>query len=314
MRGSQRLAHDTYAQFGGPARQGRGNLAQHRGVNASSTGQDMTGAEWLDVHFEACRPEYESQLRAVGIQPGWRVLDAACGSGSFIPCLADLVGSTGSIAVLDLAPDNVALVERRMSGWNLSCPVKARIGSVVDLPYPDGAFDAVWFANTSQYLTDAELATTLVEFQRVVRPGGLVAVKDSDLTMYRTIPDPPGLMLRWFQASASGGNVQAAGLLRVGTLPAWLRRAGLLDVWQRATMIERSAPLNPASRAVWHGAFQYLSTGAPDLDLPPADHHVWSQFTDPAALDRFLDDPDCWLIDCNILAVGTVPDAAGASG
>ena len=35
--------------------------------HASSTGQVFTGGEWLDNHFEAARPEYEAQVRAVGI-------------------------------------------------------------------------------------------------------------------------------------------------------------------------------------------------------------------------------------------------------
>ena len=89
-------------------------------------------------------------MRAVGIEPGWRVLDAACGSGSFLPWLAELVGPRGSLAALDLAPDNVALVERRVAGVVLPCPVEARVGTVLALPYPDAAFDAAWFANTTQ--------------------------------------------------------------------------------------------------------------------------------------------------------------------
>ncbi len=48
---------------------------------ASSTGQLMTDAGWLDAHFETYRPEYEAMLRSVGIRPGWHVLDAGCGGG-----------------------------------------------------------------------------------------------------------------------------------------------------------------------------------------------------------------------------------------
>jgi SAM-dependent methyltransferase len=281
-------------------------MASQLNTFASSTGQTMTGAEWLDGHFEAARPEYEAQLRAVGVQPGWRVLDAACGSGSFLPWLAELVGPTGALAALDLAPDNVALVERRLSGWRLCCPVEARIGSVLTLPYADDAFDAVWFANTSQYLTDDELETALAEFRRVVRPGGLVAVKESDPTSYRTVPGPPGLMLRWFQAAAQG-NTQAAGALRAPELPGRLRRAGLRDVWQRTTPIERAAPLGAVDRRQYRDLFSFLAGPAAELALPDVDREVWARLCDPDALDRFLDDPDCWLIEGNILAVGTAP-------
>jgi len=188
-------------------------------------------------------------LRAVDLQPGWRVLDAACGSGSFLPWLAELVGPGGCLAALDLAPDNAALVERRVAEWALPCSVGVKVGTVLALPYPDDAFDAVWFANTTQYLTDEELATALAELCRVVRPGGLVALKDHDPTLSRALPAPPGILLRGVQQAADTGIVQARGVLRAPALPGWLRRAGLVEVWHRSTLIERTAPLDPATQA-----------------------------------------------------------------
>ncbi|MGN6565718.1 MAG: class I SAM-dependent methyltransferase [Thermomicrobiales bacterium] len=281
------------------------------GTHASTTGQAFTGGDWLDVHFEAARPEYEAQLRAVGIRPGWRVLDAACGSGSFLPWLAELVGPTGSLAALDLAPDNVALVERRVGEWHLPCPVEVRAGTVLALPYPDASFDAVWFANTSQYLTDDELATALAELRRVVRPGGLVAVKDADPGFHRVAPAPPGLLARWFEGVARTGSVHAQGTVRAAALPGWLRRAGLENVWRRGTLIERTAPLDPPARQYWRDALAVLAAHAPTFDLPAAHQACWAGLRDPAALDAYLDDPDFYGCDSNILTVGTVPGAAG---
>lgn len=281
---------------------------------ASSTGQALTSGDWLDTHFEAARPEYEAQLRAVGIQPGWRVLDAACGSGSFLPWLAELVGPSGRLSALDLAPDNIALVERRLAEWQLPCPVETRVGTVLDLPYADDTFDAVWFANTSQYLTDDELGEVLAEFRRVVRPGGLVAVKETDITMYRLYPAPAGLILRWFQAASVLDNVQWLTALRAPALPSWLRRSGLRDVWQRTTLIERAAPLTPIARAQLPNFFHFIAQQAHELELPAADREVWAQLADRAALDRLLDDPDCWFAEANILAVGTVPTVDTGAG
>lgn len=276
-------------------------------MHASSTGQTFTGAAWLDDHFETARPEYEAQLRAVGIRPGWRVLDAACGAGSFLPWLAELVGPTGRLAALDLAPDNVAVVERRVAAAALPCPVEARAGTVLDLPYADDSFDAAWFANTSQYLTDAELATALAEFRRVVRPGGLVAVKDADGAFISIAPAPPGLILRLVEEGARRGPVQSAGVLRTPLLGGWLRRAGLVDVWRRATLIERSPPLDATTRRYWRGALTFFTSVAAGWDLPEADREAWEGLRDPDTLDHFLDDPDTCLIEGNVLAVGRVP-------
>ena len=278
---------------------------------ASSTGQPFTGSDWLDLHFESSRPEYEAQVRAVGIQPGWHVLDAGCGTGSFLPWLADLVDSTGKLTALDFASDNVAVVEQRVIHWNLPCPVETRVDSVLALPFADDAFDALWFANTSQYLTDEELGTALAEFRRVVRPGGLVAFKESDVTMWNLIPGPRNFIVRRYEALELAGDVRGNGALRSPLLPSWLRRAGLANVWRRYTLIERTPPFSESGRAFWMSFFQGIGA-MPDDYLLPADREFSAQFRDPRAIERYLDDPDCCQVEGNILTVGTVPDRTQA--
>ena len=111
--------------------------------STTTSGHELAGADWLDLHFEASRPQYEYMIRAVGIQPGWSVLDAGCGGGSFLPLIHELVGATGTIAALDLAPENVELVRRRVATQAFSCAVEPRQGSLLHLPYADNSFDAV---------------------------------------------------------------------------------------------------------------------------------------------------------------------------
>jgi arsenite methyltransferase len=274
---------------------------------ASSTGQLMTDAGWLDAHFETCRPEYEAMLRSVGIQPGWHILDAGSGSGSFLPLLSELAGPSGRIAALDLAPDNVATVERRVAAWDLPTPVEARVGSVLALPYDDAGFDAVWCAATSQYLTDAELAATLAECRRVVRPGGLMAIKDVDGTMIGFTPAPPLLIAHLFEAMAAGGNVQFAGCLRVPSLASRLRWAGFGAVWQRTTLVERSAPLRAVERQYIGDGLAYFAPTALQCGLPAADQAAWEELTAAAGRDRLFDDPDFSWREGHVVAVGIAP-------
>jgi arsenite methyltransferase len=163
------------------------------GMGMTSTGHELGDAPWLDVHFESARSEYEEALRFVGIKPGWTVLDAGCGSGGYVPPIGEHVGSTGRVAALDLAPENVAQAERLVREGRYMAPVDLRIGSVLDLPFADAAFDCVWCANVAQYLTDKEFARVMGEFRRVVKPGGIVVVKDFDATLFqleRTYPGP----------------------------------------------------------------------------------------------------------------------------
>ena len=277
------------------------------GAHASSTGQALTSAAWLDVHFEACRPEYEAMLRSVGLRPGWRVLDAGCGSGSYLPLLAEAVGPAGAIAALDLAPDNVAAVGRRVADWGLATPIEARVGSLLALPYADDAFDAVWCAATVGYLTDDKLATTLAEFRRVVRPGGLVAIKEYDGTMHRMLPAPPYLLAHLIESIARSGDTRYVGTVRTPSLAAQLRRAGLTDVRMRTTLVERSAPLGPPERQFWGDLLAYFAPLGLRHAVPAEDRAFWARLTDPAERERLLDDPDFACCEGHVVAVGTTP-------
>lgn len=276
-------------------------------THASSTGHAFSEGDWLDVHFEAARPAYEAQVRAVGIQPGWRVLDLGSGSGAFLPWLADEVGPTGQIVALDLAPENIAIGEARLAGWHLATPVESRVGSMLAIPYPDARFDAVWCANVTQYLTDTELATALAEMRRVVRPGGLVAVKEFDTTLMRLLPAPIDIILHVDEEMARAGDVQALGCWRGYTLPAWLRRAGLVEVTRRTTLIEHAAPLPPMARTFCRDFVPYMVELSARYDLPDADRAFWATLRDPESIERLLDDPDFYLSEGNTLAVGRVP-------
>lgn len=169
--------------------------------HASSHGHALSGTDWLDAHFEADRPEYEALLRSVGLRRGWHVLDAGCGAGSFLPLIAAEVGPTGRITALDLAPENIVAVEHRVASWALECPVSTGVGSLLDLPLTDGCLDAVWCANTSQYLSDDELRTALAEFRRVVRPGGIVALKEGNAIFWNFAPGGPSRMWRALEAT-----------------------------------------------------------------------------------------------------------------
>lgn len=274
-------------------------------THTSSTGHAMATGDWLDGHFRLCQPEYEAQARIVGIAPGWRVLDAGCGGGSFLPILAELVGPDGALTALDLAPENVAAVRARVASAPLACPVAAEVGGVAELPFPDDTFDAAWCANVAQYLTDDELRAALAEFRRVVRPGGLVAIKDSDPGVMHYPHRVPGLLLRSRLARLDAGSVNLLGLLRTPTLRGELIAAGLVEVWQRTTAIERPGPIAPESRDFVAAALRIFAAQALAADLPATDCAEWARIRDEAA--REVDDPAFILREGNVLTVGRVP-------
>lgn len=62
--------------------------------------------------------------------------------------------------------------------------------------------------------------------------------------------------------------------------------------------------------ALWGPGLAYNATMAATLDLPAADRDFWGALVDPLAIQRYLENPDCSIIESNILTVGTVPSRA----
>jgi ubiquinone/menaquinone biosynthesis C-methylase UbiE len=74
-------------------------------------------------------------------QPGERVLDVACGTGSVARHVAPIVGTQGKVVALDVNPDvlSVARVLPSPSG----ATIEWLEGNAISLGLPDGAFDLV---------------------------------------------------------------------------------------------------------------------------------------------------------------------------
>ena len=276
--------------------------------HASSTGHVLATSGWLDTHYLAMQPEYEEILRWVGIQPDWHVLDAGCGNGSYLRLMTELVGNGGRVSALDLAPENVQEVEARAGQGTWSAPVSARVGSVLDLPYDNHSLDAAWCANTSQYLTDEELRTMLGEMKRVVRPGGLIAIKDVDLTALQFQPITPTLTIHLCEAMCHAGDqLMCQCFFRTIELSQWLRAAGLLDIRQKPTLLVRLQPLRPVERTFVCDLLSFMSRNAQQVDLPPGESQLWKQLADVSSPDHITNHPDFQYRRIDTVFVGRVP-------
>lgn len=107
-----------------------------------------------------------------GLQKGDRVLDVACGTGAVTRAIAEKIGSSGSVAGLDMSPEMVA-VAKQVTGSPVPA-IEWHIGDAASLPFADSSFDVVLCQQGLQFFTDRPGAVR--EFRRVLSPSGKMAV------------------------------------------------------------------------------------------------------------------------------------------
>ncbi len=110
------------------------------------------------------------------LRPGMRLLDVGCGPGSITRGLAERL-APGQVVGLDLSREALDGARRDAAARGLT-NLQYQEGSVYQLPFADASFDAVYAHQVLQHLRERESAVR--EMLRVVRPGGLVAVRDVD--------------------------------------------------------------------------------------------------------------------------------------
>lgn len=110
------------------------------------------------------------------LRPAMRVLDLGCGPGSITLGLAEKV-APGEVIGVDLQPSQVAQAQA-LSAARGVMNVRFEVADVYRLPFPDGSFDAVFAHVVLMHLREPVRA--LAEMRRVLRPGGIVGVRDCD--------------------------------------------------------------------------------------------------------------------------------------
>ncbi len=224
------------------------------------------------------------------LQPDASVLDMGCGPGTITVGLARRVATVVGVDTSAEVVDSARLRAREEGVDN----AVFELGSAYDLPFGDESFDVVYAHQLMQHLSDPVRA--LREARRVLRPGGLVAVRDSD---YQTMVHAPveSALQHWLRlyhevARANGGEPDAGRFL-----PGWVRAAGFVDpVVTTSTTTHADA----AGRELWGGMWAVRVT---DSDF--AEHAVAGGFAMrsdlvaiSAAFQRWADSPDgfwAWL-------------------
>jgi ubiquinone/menaquinone biosynthesis C-methylase UbiE len=114
-------------------------------------------------------------LNIAQLQPGDRVLDLACGSGSFSVLLAK---HFTEIEVVGLDGDPNILAQARRKARQQDLNLRFDEGMAQAMPYGDLEFDVVFSSLFFHHLSTQDKKSVLMEIRRVLRPGGGLKVLD----------------------------------------------------------------------------------------------------------------------------------------
>ncbi len=179
------------------------------------------------------------------LKSGASVLDVGCGPGTITADLATIV-TPGRVTAMEVTAAALDLARAEIGRRGLTT-VDFAVGDVHALDFPDDTFDVVHAHQVLQHVGDP--VTALREMRRVTRPGGVVAVRDSDYAAFTWFPRLPGLD-EWLDlyervARGNGGEPDAGRRLL-----SWAHAAGLTDVTATAGTW---CFADPPDRAWWGG-------------------------------------------------------------
>lgn len=139
----------------------------------------------------------ENAYALLNLKLGQHVIEVGCGSGVFLPGLANRIGSEGRVTAIDHSPALVDEAQKRMAGSTTK--VSVQVADAYKLPFPTGSFDAAHCERVLMHLEDPSAAVR--EMARVVRPGGIVVAAEPDWIGIRfDHPDPEAFELVYRRA------------------------------------------------------------------------------------------------------------------
>jgi ubiquinone/menaquinone biosynthesis C-methylase UbiE len=120
----------------------------------------------------------------LGALAGKRVLDVGCGKGRFARLFLEREPAA-EIWGLDISEEMLRFVPPG---------IRTRAGSMTELPFEDGFFDAAYATESLEHAVEIDRA--VAEICRVVKPGGRIAVIDKNARKWGRLETPE--WERWF--------------------------------------------------------------------------------------------------------------------
>jgi len=190
--------------------------------------------------------------------PNLTLLDVGAGSGTITASLSKYMPPSGKITAVDLSPEIIARASAHAQNLGVTNVTFQAPVSVYELTktFGENAFDVVHAHQMLCHLDSPVEA--LREMLKVVKPGGVVAVREIDMRTWSMYPDTE-VMRRWRRVQLASHEAAGGSNMAGPSLVSWAMKAGAergeieasMGTWLYSTEEERR---------VWGRSFFFLSS------------------------------------------------------
>ncbi len=164
------------------------------------------------------QPNSRMVVEMAQIQPGDKVLDVGCGTGSLTLTAARRVGPSGAAYGIDASPEMIAVARQKAQRSGFATVFE--VGLIEKLDFPDATFDVVISRLVIHHLPDELKRQGFAEILRVLKPGGRVFLAD--------FAPPANPILAHLALAMVGHRMMRQS--NVQSLPPMLAEAGFVDI------------------------------------------------------------------------------------
>jgi len=184
------------------------------------------------------------------LKPGVDVLDCGCGPGTITVGLAPAV-SPGRVTGIDMEAAQIERA-RQLAVERDVTNAQFKVGSIYEIPFSDTSFEVVFANAVFEHLR--EPLEALAEIHRVLKPGGMVALRDADLDVLAIGGPNEALLKRSYTIMAEQWQ-QVSGNPYIGRhLRSLLHQAGYVNCEATSS----AEHFGTAETTRWFGEFMAL--------------------------------------------------------
>jgi enediyne biosynthesis protein CalE5 len=205
--------------------------------------------KWDRDESEWGRAARDFIINLAKLAPGMSVLDVGSAHGEPGIAIAETVGPSGRVTLVDIAPDLLEIAAERARSAGLS-HVTTRMADAHELPFPDETFDRLTSRLAAMYFADYLKAFR--EALRVLKPGGMAVYLVWGTFEQPMFRDIIGVLFKYISPPEDeSGAPSPFTFSEPGRLAQALDVAGFVDLREESATLPTTFPGSPERWWEW---------------------------------------------------------------